>query len=126
MLRLHDTSSMCSGPAPFRQSMPPTTRMSTGAAWPKWELSLAEASGTTVPRSRSLAVVDAHCHIDLYQNPKAVVAQAEALAIRTIAVTNAPSVFTYTRDLTAGCRYVRPAAGLHPELVHSHGHELEL
>jgi TatD DNase family protein len=72
-----------------------------------------------------LAVVDAHCHVDLYSDPKAVVAQAEALRIRTIAVTNAPSVFSFTRDVTAECRYVRPAAGLHPELVHSHGHELE-
>ncbi len=76
--------------------------------------------------SRRLAVVDAHCHIDLYPDPKAVVAQAESMGIRTIAVTNAPSVFTYTRDLTAQCRYVRPAVGLHPELVHSHAHELEL
>jgi len=73
-----------------------------------------------------LAVVDAHCHIDLYHDPKAVVAQAEALGIRTIAVTNAPSVFPFTRDITAQCRYVRPAAGLHPELVYSHGHELAL
>lgn len=73
-----------------------------------------------------LAVVDAHCHIDLFDDPAAIVAQAEALGIRTIAVTNAPSVFAFTRDLTATSKYVRAAAGLHPELVHSHGHELDL
>ncbi len=73
----------------------------------------------------SLAVVDAHCHVDLYPDPAAVVAQAEALRIHTIAVTNAPSVFTFTRTLTTNCKYVHPAAGLHPELVHSHAHELD-
>lgn len=73
-----------------------------------------------------LAVLDAHCHVDLFLDPSAVVKEAESLGIRTIAVTNAPSVFTYTRDLTATCRFVRPAIGLHPELVCSHGHELEL
>jgi len=73
-----------------------------------------------------LAVLDAHCHIDLYSDPVAVVSHAESLGIRTIAVTNAPSVFAHTRDLLANCRFARPAVGLHPELVHSHGHELEL
>ena len=42
-----------------------------------------------------------------------------------IAVTDAPSVFTHTATLVARCKYVRPAIGLHPELVHSHKHELE-
>jgi TatD DNase family protein len=87
-----------------------------------------DSAGENKPEGagQRLAVVDAHCHIDLYDDPKAVVTQAEALCIRTIAVTNAPSVFPFTRDLTAECKYVRPAAGLHPELVHSHSHELEL
>jgi len=73
-----------------------------------------------------LAVVDAHCHIDLYSDPAAVVTEAESLGIRTIAVTNAPSVYHFTKQITDGLKYVRPAAGLHPELVHSHGHELPL
>lgn len=75
---------------------------------------------------RHLAVVDAHCHIDLYDNPTAVVREAESLGIRTIAVTNAPSVYHFTKQITDGLKYVRPAAGLHPELVHSHWHELPL
>ncbi|OWY71556.1 hypothetical protein B7486_07665 [cyanobacterium TDX16] len=79
----------------------------------------------TEQEQSQLAVLDAHCHIDLFADPKAVVEKAESMHIRTIAVTNAPSVFFYTRQLTQNCRYVRPAAGLHPELVHSHGNELE-
>jgi len=69
--------------------------------------------------------VDAHCHIDLYKHPQQVIDQAENEHIYTIAVTNAPSVFDYTASLVAQCKYVRPAIGLHPELVHSHKHEIE-
>src|SRR5579864_1932918 len=71
------------------------------------------------------AFVDAHCHIDLYQAPRKTIEQAETDRIYTIAVTNAPSVFAHTAALVAGSRYVRAAIGLHPELVHSHRHELE-
>ncbi len=71
------------------------------------------------------AFVDSHCHLDLYDNPAEIIAQAEARSIYTIAVTNAPSVFFHTAQLTADCKYVRAAVGLHPELVHSHGREID-
>lgn len=77
------------------------------------------------PPERTHAFVDAHCHIDLYELPQQVIEQAESEHIYTIAVTNAPSVFAHTASLVAGSKYVRPAIGLHPELVHSHKHELE-
>jgi len=70
-------------------------------------------------------LVDAHCHIDLYDNPAGIVAEAEAAGVYTIAVTNAPSVFHHTAALVKDCRYLRAAVGLHPELVHSHGHQVE-
>jgi TatD DNase family protein len=68
--------------------------------------------------------VDAHCHVDLYPSPAEIVARAEAEGIRTIAVTNAPSVFAHTKALAAGHIYVRAAVGLHPELIDMKGHEL--
>lgn len=71
-------------------------------------------------------LVDAHCHIDLFKRPTEIIAEAEANRIYTIAVTNAPSVFRHTQALVAHCRYVRPALGLHPELVHSHGHQVHM
>lgn len=71
-----------------------------------------------------LAILDAHCHIDLYDDHRTVVAMAEQMHIHTIAVTNAPSVFFYTRDLTQECQFVRAAAGFHPELVYSRRAEL--
>src|SRR5215213_3636326 len=71
-------------------------------------------------------MVDAHCHLDLYKDPAHVVAEAEANKVYTIAVTNAPSVFRHTQALVEGTRYARPAVGLHPELVHTHGHQLDM
>lgn len=71
------------------------------------------------------AFVDAHCHIDLFPDPAAVVSEAETGAIHTIAVTNAPSVFFHTRDLARGTRFVHAAVGLHPELVPARRHELD-
>jgi TatD DNase family protein len=72
-------------------------------------------------------LVDAHCHVDLYgKDEAAVIEQIEHQRVHTIAVTNAPSVFFHTRDKARGRTYLHPAVGLHPELVPSHGHELEL
>jgi TatD DNase family protein len=71
-------------------------------------------------------LVDAHCHVDLYgKDEAAVIDEIEHRRIHTIAVTNAPSVFFHTRDLARGRKYLHPALGLHPELVASHGHELD-
>jgi TatD DNase family protein len=69
--------------------------------------------------------VDAHCHVDLYENPASVVEEASQNRVFTIAVTNAPSVFFHTEKLVSTSRYVRAAVGLHPELIHSHSHELD-
>lgn len=73
-----------------------------------------------------LACLDAHCHIDLYPDPKAVVARTEQAGVRTIAVTNAPSVYSHTAALLTDSQFLRPAIGLHPELVADHAGELEL
>lgn len=78
--------------------------------------------GTT--HATGLELVDAHCHIDLFPDPKSIVEESEHRKIHTIAVTNAPSVFFHTRDLCRGLIYVHAAVGLHPELAVSQGHEL--
>lgn len=69
--------------------------------------------------------VDMHCHIDLYKDPASAIRSAERDHVYTIAVTNAPFVFENTAHLVATSRYVRAAAGLHPELVGSHGHQID-
>lgn len=64
--------------------------------------------------------VDAHCHIDQYPDPKAVAAAAEASQTYTIAVSNLPSALAIVERIAAGRKFVRAAAGLHPELVAQH------
>ncbi|HVS69822.1 MAG TPA: Qat anti-phage system TatD family nuclease QatD [Phycisphaerae bacterium] len=77
------------------------------------------------PKKRSFPSVDTHCHVDLFPDPAAVVAACERARVYTIAVTNAPFVFKNTQELAATSTFVRPAAGLHPELVESHGEQIE-
>jgi TatD DNase family protein len=71
-------------------------------------------------------LLDAHCHLDLYRDFGGVLASIEAERIATIAVTNAPSVYRKCVELTAHNRFVRVAAGLHPQLVAERAHELPL
>ena len=77
-----------------------------------------------VAHSNTPALVDAHFHLDLLPQPAQLIRDVERARVYTIAVTNAPSVFFHTRDLCRETKFVRAAVGLHPELVHSHGHEL--
>ena len=61
--------------------------------------------------------IDTHFHLDLWPDPKKLIDDIEKNRIYTIAVTNTPSVFSYTFELTKSSKYVRPGLGLHPELV---------
>ena len=71
-------------------------------------------------------LVDTHFHLDLFDDAHELVKKFEAQKHFVIAVTNAPSVFEWTRQITQGHARIRPAIGLHPELIESHGHELDL
>lgn len=70
--------------------------------------------------------VDAHCHVDLYESPESIASIIESRRVHTIAVTNAPCVFEFTRTLAVGSRFLYPAVGLHPELVADHASQLDL
>lgn len=70
--------------------------------------------------------VDFHCHLDLYPDFEAVVAECEAHQIATLAVTTTPLAFPRNLELTKPLRYVRAALGLHPQLVTERAGELEL
>jgi TatD DNase family protein len=70
-------------------------------------------------------LVDAHCHVDLFPDPPALARLIAERRIHTIAVTNAPSVFSHTERLARDSQYLHAAVGLHPELVPTHGKELD-
>src|SRR6266516_1559914 len=73
-----------------------------------------------------MRLIDAHCHLDLFTDYRALVTEIEHAGIYTIAVTNAPSVFRRCADLSRGTRFLRPALGLHPELAAERECELHL
>lgn len=78
------------------------------------------------PSDRSLAIVDAHFHLDLFSSPATEAEKITAQRLHTIAVTNAPSVFHFTEAIAQSSESIHAAVGLHPELVESHGHETRL
>lgn len=69
--------------------------------------------------------VDAHCHLDLFPRPAELVASIESAQVHTVAVTNAPFVFQHTQKLCEHSHFVHPALGLHPELVATHGDQVD-
>lgn len=71
-------------------------------------------------------LIDTHFHLDLWKNPKSLISKIEASKIYTIAVTNAPSVFKLTLQLTEGLKYIRPALGYHPEIINQRPNDLPL
>ncbi len=71
-------------------------------------------------------LVDAHCHVDLYPDPMAMLRRIEDAGIHVVTVTNLPSVFGPNVAIAAPYDRVHVALGLHPELVKSHGHEISV
>ena len=64
------------------------------------------------------AYVDAHCHVDRYRDPRAVLAAAHAASVVTVAVTELPSACQRQQLLLRGTPGVRVAVGVHPMRAH--------
>lgn len=69
-------------------------------------------------------LLDTHCHLDLYREPRSVLESIQNQRIRTIAVTNAPSVFDGNRERFGHLPTVSIALGMHPELVAERSNEM--
>lgn len=80
----------------------------------------------TISAGGQAPLVDTHCHVDLFKDPRALIARAERGRAYCIAVTNTPSVFEPMLRLAEGSRYVRAALGFHPELVSARRREVTL
>lgn len=72
------------------------------------------------------ALVDFHCHLDLYPDFEATVAACERDAVYTLAVTTTPKAWKRNHAVTASTKYVRAALGLHPQLVAERASEIAL
>jgi TatD DNase family protein len=69
---------------------------------------------------------DFHCHVDLAHDPARLISQCERERIFTVAVTTTPKARAQNFKWTEKSRYVKPAVGLHPELVGERYRELDM
>lgn len=72
------------------------------------------------------ALVDFHCHLDLYPDFEAAVAACERDAVYTLTVTTTPKAWAHNQAVTSKTKYVRAALGLHPQLVAERASEIAL
>lgn len=73
-----------------------------------------------------MALIDFHCHLDLYHDPAGVVRRAVQEGVYVLSVTTTPSAFLGTLALAPTGSRIRTALGLHPELAVSRRKELRL
>jgi len=69
-------------------------------------------------------MIDFHCHLDLYPNPKEILDGITNHKCFVLSVTTTPLAWEGTNAIINNNPYVKIAAGLHPELVKSRYHEL--
>lgn len=69
--------------------------------------------------------LDTHFHLDLHKDQQ-IADKIEAAKVFTIAVTNTPSVFFYTKNISLNKKYIRAGLGLHPQLAEQRKNELPM
>lgn len=73
-----------------------------------------------------MSLIDTHFHLDLFQNPVKLANEIESRKIYSIAVTNTPSVFYFSQNISTENKFIRAALGIHPELAEERIKELTL
>lgn len=71
-------------------------------------------------------MIDFHCHLDLYPDPKAVARACIERGLYMLSVTTTPTAWAGTLALAANARRIRTALGLHPQIAHQRQGELGL
>lgn len=69
-------------------------------------------------------MIDLHCHLDLYPDPRAVLAEAVRRRCHVLAVTTTPLAWGGTKAVIGGAPRVQIGLGLHPELVAERAREV--
>lgn len=65
-----------------------------------------------------------HCHLDLYKEPKDIVYECDKKGLYVLSVTTTPQAYIGSNRLVSGCKRIKTALGLHPELAHLRYEEL--
>jgi TatD DNase family protein len=71
-------------------------------------------------------MIDLHCHLDLYPDPKAVAEKCVTLGMYVLSVTTTPSAWPGTNQLAPSGSHIRTGLGLHPQIAHERHGELSL
>ena len=71
-------------------------------------------------------IIDTHCHIDLYSNPRQVLQDAVKADVTVLAMTNLPSHFEMGYSHFQSLRKIRLALGMHPLMADFHKKEFGL
>lgn len=71
-------------------------------------------------------MIDFHCHLDLYPDPREIVAECVSRDIEVLSVTTTPSAWHGTLAVASGARRIRTALGFHPQLALERALELSL
>jgi len=74
----------------------------------------------------SSPVVDMHCHLDLYPNPREQVQRIAERKSYVLSVTTTPQAWRGTSELAKGVPRIKTALGLHPQLAKERMSELKL
>ncbi|WP_438275686.1 Qat anti-phage system TatD family nuclease QatD [Nitrobacter sp.] len=81
---------------------------------------------TTPSKQSAPRWVDFHCHVDLYKEHAALIAECDRERVATLAVTTTPKAWPRNRELASKSAHVRIALGLHPQLVAERENELPI
>jgi TatD DNase family protein len=71
-------------------------------------------------------VIDFHCHLDLYPDPKAIRDEVVIRGLYVLSVTTTPSAWKGTSALASSIARIRTGLGLHPQLAYERRGELPL
>lgn len=71
-------------------------------------------------------MIDFHCHLDLYPDPRRVAGDCQSRKVYVLSVTNTPSAWAGTAALVREEARIRTALGLHPQIAHERKGELKL
>lgn len=71
-------------------------------------------------------MIDLHCHIDLFPNPRELIAKCAQAGTYVLSVTTTPKAWRGTVALAQGNPRIRTALGLHPQVAHERLHEMAL
>ena len=71
-------------------------------------------------------MIDFHCHLDLYPDPRKIIELCDKSQTYVLSVTTTPKAWSKTNALIKGKNRIRTALGLHPQIAHERLNELTL